>query len=106
MLYYETPQQATQLKKAFSYHPPNREQTDRYEGIRGRALSLAELVCHSCPPSREASLALTKLDEAVMWANSAIVRNEAPNVNQGIQDTAPPSVSKDGVAPSLPSSPT
>lgn len=29
-----------------------------------------------CPSSRERSLAMTKLEEAVMWANSAIARNK------------------------------
>ena len=27
-----------------------------------------------CPESREASLAITKLEEAIMWANAAIAR--------------------------------
>lgn len=29
-----------------------------------------------CPDSRELSTALTKLEEAVFWANAAIARNE------------------------------
>ena len=29
-----------------------------------------------CPESREKSLAFTKLEECIMWANAAIARNE------------------------------
>ena len=44
--------------------------------IRARARQLAHLIDDSCPDSRERSLAFTKLEEAVMWANAAIVRNK------------------------------
>ena len=37
---------------------------------------LAHLLVTNCPESRELSCALTKLEEAVMWANAAIARNE------------------------------
>lgn len=30
-----------------------------------------------CPPSYELDIALTRLEEVVMWANAAIARNEA-----------------------------
>lgn len=34
------------------------------------------MVDELCPESRERSLAFTKIDEAVMWANASIARNE------------------------------
>ena len=34
------------------------------------------MLVDECPDSRELSVALTKLEEAVMWANAAIARNE------------------------------
>jgi predicted DNA-binding helix-hairpin-helix protein len=37
---------------------------------------LAELIEACCPDSREKSLAHTKVEEATMWANAAIARNE------------------------------
>ena len=37
---------------------------------------LAELIEACCPDSREKSLAHTKVEEAAMWANAAIARNE------------------------------
>lgn len=65
-----------QLSHIYTYHAPKGDQSSRYEAIRAKALELAELIEASCPESREKSLANTKLEEAVMWANAAIARNE------------------------------
>jgi len=64
------------LANRFTYHPPKGDQADRYVAIRERAHDLAEFIDESCPDSREKSLAVTSLEEAVMWANAAIARNE------------------------------
>jgi hypothetical protein len=62
------------LESRFTYHPLNKD--DKYEIIRFTAKTLSYLMVNECPQSRELSLALTKLEEAVMWANAAIARNE------------------------------
>lgn len=64
------------LTKRFTYHPPKADQPGRYERIRAGAAALASMVDEICPDSREKSLAITKIEEAVMWANAAIARNE------------------------------
>jgi hypothetical protein len=64
------------LENNFKYHAPKDGQSDKYEEIRAHAKSLAEKMTALCPPSRELSLALTNLEQAVMWANAAIARNE------------------------------
>ena len=64
------------LGTRFTYHPPFGDQSHRYEEIRKLGFSFATFLVDDCPPSRELSLALTKLEEAVMWANAAIARNE------------------------------
>lgn len=64
------------LEKIFSYHPPTVEQISRYQDIRSKALECAKLIFATCPDSRERSLALTNLEQSVMWANAAIARNE------------------------------
>jgi len=64
-----------QIEKAFTYHAPKEGQPFKYQDIRGMARSLAYTFKEHCPPSRELALAYTKLEEAVMWANSAIARN-------------------------------
>jgi hypothetical protein len=60
----------------FMYHPPKEDQPERYLRIRGEALVLAITIVETTPTSREQSLALTALEEAVMWANAAIARRE------------------------------
>lgn len=64
------------LANRFIYHAPHGNQAERYECIRLRAFDLAEYICEVTPSSREQSLALTKLEEAVFWSNAAIARNE------------------------------
>lgn len=68
-----------ELEKRFMYHPPIGNQTYRYNRLREKAKDYADLIELFCPDSREKSLAMTKLEEAVMWANAAIARNEQPN---------------------------
>lgn len=64
------------LYKRFTYHAPKEDQPQRYENIRKNALAFATLIDAMCPDSREKSLAITHLEEVVMWANAAIARNE------------------------------
>lgn len=69
-----------EVMRRFTYHPPHGNQTERYGRIRAAARTFAKLLLGCCPDSRERSLALTKLEEAVMWANASIARNEPPPV--------------------------
>ena len=71
----KTEQQET-LERIFTYHEPKGTQVERYQAIRSTGKFLAVLVTESTPKSREQALALTKIEEAVMWANAAIARNE------------------------------
>lgn len=64
------------LEQNFTYHTPKGDQPERYTQLRQQAKQLAELMVQLCPDSRELSLALTNLEQAVMWANAAIARNE------------------------------
>lgn len=65
-----------QIEKSFVYHPVKEGQQERYVKIRDTARDLAYVIVGNSPESREQSLALTKLEEAVMHANAAIARNE------------------------------
>jgi hypothetical protein len=67
---------AYDLERNFTYHAPKEDQAKRYEEIRAEAKELAMLIMVDCPDSREKSLALTKIEEGVMWANASIARNE------------------------------
>lgn len=65
-----------ELDNRFTYHPPKEGQTERYEDVRAAAKRFAEFIVGHTNASREQSLALTKLDEVVFWANAAIARRE------------------------------
>lgn len=62
------------IENRFTYHSPSKEQADTFPIIREKAKELAYLLELHCPNSREYSLALTKLEETVMWANASISR--------------------------------
>lgn len=64
-----------QLENNFKYHAPKDGQPAKYEAIREKAKELAYLIDSECPNSREKSLAMTNLEQAVMWANASIARN-------------------------------
>ena len=69
------------IENNFTYHPPFGDQPQRYEAIRAEAKKFAEFITANTPSSREQSVALTNLEQAVFWANAAIARNEK-NQNQ------------------------
>ena len=64
-----------QIENNFRYHEPKPGQTEMYSLLRQKAKELAYLIDDLCPDSREKALAMTKLEETVMWGNSAIARN-------------------------------
>lgn len=64
-----------ELDNRFGYHKPDSQITiDKYERIRNYAKQFADHITFETPSSREQSLALTKVEEAVFWANAAIAR--------------------------------
>ena len=65
-----------QLDNIFTYHKTTAEQAVKYEQLRPAGKVLAELVNKLCPESREKSLALTKIQEAVQMANASIAIHE------------------------------
>jgi hypothetical protein len=75
-----TAEESERLAKNFLHHPPTSEQTQRYWYLRNETKKLAVSYCQCAPQSRELSLALTKLEEAAMWVNAAIARNEGQDV--------------------------
>ena len=68
--------QLDDIANRFTYHPPKDGQPQRYGILRDSAKNLALLILSETPPSREQSLALTHLENAIFYANAAIARNE------------------------------
>lgn len=66
---------ASDLDNRFTYHPPRPGQPDIYQDIRLEGRRFASIIDAHCPDSREKSLAITHLEDAVMWANAGIARH-------------------------------
>lgn len=65
----------TRLENDFTYHAPKTGQPEQYEALRSAAKSLAYMIVELVPESREQSLALTNLEQAIFWANAGIARH-------------------------------
>ena len=63
------------IENNFKYHEPKEGQPDKYNKIREKAKELAYIFEEVCPNCREKALAMTKLEEASMWANTSIARH-------------------------------
>jgi hypothetical protein len=63
------------LDNRFDYHRPSENQTFLHNGVRSECRRLADMLNRALPESREKSLAITHLEETMMWANAAVARN-------------------------------
>ena len=62
------------LYDRFRHHPPTPHSLAVHERVRTNAYAFA-CVLAALPDSREKSLAITKLEEAMFWGNAAVARN-------------------------------
>ena len=67
-----------ELDRRFDYHQPDAGGVATHTLLRSELKRAAEVVVCNTPPSREQSLALTKLEEAMFWANAALARSSPP----------------------------
>lgn len=73
---YAQEQQLHHLRRTLTNHRPDREQINRIELIREVGYTFGVSIVDNSPVSRAQSIALTKLEEAVMWAVKAIAIEE------------------------------
>jgi hypothetical protein len=66
--------QYADIRHRFAYHAPDAAKVQRHQTIRQAIETSALDVVEFTRPSREQSLALTHLEEAMFWANAAIAR--------------------------------
>lgn len=66
-----------EIATRFTYHAPKPGQPEVYEKLRAGARELAALIVANTPDSREQALALTRVEEAVFWANAAVARRSS-----------------------------
>ena len=61
------------LEETFKHHPPlNEQRVKDHHKIRQAALFLAVTIQQNCPDCPDQTIAINKVREAMMWANSAI----------------------------------
>ncbi len=65
-------EQQADVKNRFEYHPPADGTLPLFERNRARYLELALQITEEIPPGRHQSLALTALQESLMWSNAGI----------------------------------
>ena len=63
-----------ELDRRFDHHKPDEVKQTTMAKMRNHFKELASHITKWCPESREASLALTNLEQAQMWCNAAIAR--------------------------------
>jgi hypothetical protein len=63
-----------ELENRFNYHAPTPLKAEAHDATRKIMLAVAQAV-DILPDCREKSLAITKIEEAMFWANAAIARN-------------------------------
>lgn len=62
-----------EIENNFTYHAPSADMPQKFQTLRDKAKELAFLINKLVPSGREQSLAQTKLQEVIMWANAGIV---------------------------------
>lgn len=64
------------IEHNFAYHAPaNDTVKDAHQYLRYACEEVAHKINELCVDGREKSIAITKLEEAMMWANASIARH-------------------------------
>lgn len=67
---------AADIEHRFAFHAASRqEKADEHTSARQGCRQLADRLNELLPEGREKSLAITKLEEVMFWANAAIARS-------------------------------
>lgn len=64
----------TDIDNRFTYHSPDNDAGMKHSTVRNACKDMADLLNSVLPEGREKSLAITKLEEVMMWSNAAIAR--------------------------------
>lgn len=66
------------IDKPYAYHKPSTEGLEKINKLRAHFSEGERLIKEICPPSRQASVAITENETTAMWAIKAVVFND-PN---------------------------
>lgn len=65
------------IEHRFAFHAATtQEKRDEHASVRQQCRRLADALNEALPEGREKAVAMTKLEEAMFWANAAIAREE------------------------------
>jgi hypothetical protein len=62
----------------FLQHPPGNNEVRVITKLREKMIDIAGEIEQNCPRGREAALAMTKIEEALMWAVKSLTLPNAP----------------------------
>lgn len=75
MVYADAVTDTNELSNRIKYHRPDEDGIARIAAMRAHALGWSKDIIDKVPAGREQSLALTKIEEALFWANAGIARD-------------------------------
>lgn len=64
-----------EIERRFSFHKADEAKAQEHDLVRNQVKGIAHYWSGNLPAGRESALAITKLEEAMFWANAAIARN-------------------------------
>lgn len=64
------------IENNFKYHKPLEKSIGKFKKIRAEGMIFVETVMSLVPECPERTLAFRKIEEAVMWANAGLARNQ------------------------------
>lgn len=64
-----------EIDARITYHPPTDRAKVLHDSVRQTIGDAMEKFSNQLPDTRETSLVITKLEEAMYWANASIARN-------------------------------
>lgn len=79
-----------QIDHFFKYHAPHGNQVARYAALRQAAKMFALKIKNLTPDSAEQTMAIRKVQEAVMWANASLAVNEKASDEPQGEDKSEP----------------
>lgn len=73
-----TQQEHDDLDNRLGFHPATRATGRLHDAVRGEALAFGHWLLDNVPAGRHRELALTAVQEAMMWANAAVACDTPP----------------------------